>query len=423
MSRSRFLLVLAVFALAPRVIVAQNPMATGEALEIEDFARPRRMIYFYETEPGTLSEFDRFLLYNSILTSVSGANASVVIVESPDPEVPITQEGREELARRVDADAWMQIYVAGGLADLTVRATLYDMTAGRVVAEPIIRPGFPVSYRTLARGFWDPIAAEIDAGFAPIVAATEATVLGRAGTSISNLPGGPYELDADGRLVLLLPTPATYAIEATLPGFVPVEESFYLGDEPRVVELVQLTAYRYAVDVLASSFQFPGVRFRYHFVPGFWFARVGLTTQYVGVNFVPNQPLVSVGASKLSTLYVDGGSLVGELDGFTRFLLAGGAFLRLRHEPFGLETDAALGGVHLSLGVELAPWRREPVLRNVRLFADYQPAFFFAPDPDGFLTRSLAWNAFPGGSVPLIYGTGWGVVDLRDLYLGVRFTW
>lgn len=403
---------------------AQERVAGGaEERAIEDFARPRRMVYFYETEPGTLSEFDRFLLYNSILTSVSGANQSVVIVESPDLDVPVTQEGKEELARRVDADAWLYVYVAGGLEDLTVRITLYDMTAGEVVAEPIVRPGFPVTYRTLARGFWDDVVEAVGGGFEPIVAVSEATIAGLPGTVIADLPGGPYEIGEQGQLELLLPTPATYTIEASLAGYVPVRESFYLGDEPREVDLVQLSAYRYAVDLLASSFQFPGLRFRYHVVPGRWFTRLGLTTQYVGVNFVPNQPLVSVGSSKLSTIYLDGGTMLGDLDAFTRFLVAGGLFLRLRHEPLNLEYDAALGGAHLSLGAEIAPWRREPVLRRIRLFADYQPAFFFAPDPAEFLERSLAWNAFPGGTVPLMFSTGWGVLDLRDLYLGVRVAW
>jgi hypothetical protein len=255
------------------------------------------------------------------------------------------------------------------------------------------------------------------------VEASEAVIEGLPGTTLENLPDGPYVLGEEGRLALTLPTPATYTVRATLAGYVPVEEGFYLGDEARRVPLVQVATYRFAIDVLASSFQFPGVRFRYHIVPGSWFVRTGLTTQYYGINFVPNRPLFSAGNSKLSTVYLDGGSMIGPLDAFTRFLVAGGGFLRLRHDPIGFERDASLGGVHLSLGAELAPWRREPVLRNLRLFADYQPTFFFTDDPAGFLDRSLAWNAFPGGRVPLLYALGWGALDLRDLYLGVRFTW
>src|SRR6056297_2613124 len=150
------------FLLIITVSFAQDSAQSAEDRSIDDFARPRRMIYFYETEPESLSSFDRFLLYNSILTSVSAASSSVVVVESPDIDVPITQEGREELARRVDADAWLYVYVAGGLDDLTVRSGLYDMTAGEEVAETIIRPGFPITYRTLARGFWDELAEAVN---------------------------------------------------------------------------------------------------------------------------------------------------------------------------------------------------------------------------------------------------------------------
>lgn len=412
-----FLLVISV------VSFAQDSAQSVEDRSLEDFARPRRMVYFYETEPGSLSSFDRFLLYNSILTSVSAASNSVVVVESPDLDVPITQEGREELARRVDADAWLHVYVAGGLDDLTVRSGLYDMTAVGGVVETIIRPGFPVSYRTLARGFWEDLVEAVSTGFSPIVEASEATITGLPGTVIRNLPGGPYELDEMGQLTLLLPTPSTYSLRATLAGFIPSNEAFYIGDEPRTIPLVQLPTYRFAVDLLASSFQFPGVRFRYHVVPGFWFVRLGLTTQYAGMNFVPNQPLFSFGESKLSTVYLDGGTMTGDPGAFTRLLLGGGLFARLRHEPLGLETDEAIGGVHLSVGAEVAPWRREPFFRNLKFFAEYQPAFFFAPEPDAFLERTFAWNAFPGGTVPLIYGLGWGVIDLRDLYLGLRFAW
>lgn len=391
--------------------------------DLSDFARPRRMIYFYETEPGALSEYERFLLYNSILTDASQANEAVVIVESPDLAVPVTRAGREELARRVDADAWMHVYVAGGLDDLTVRITLYDMTAGETVAEPTIRPGFPVSLRTLARGFWDELVTELADGFVPLVATGDVVVRGIPGTVLSNIPGGPYRIGADGVASFALPIPATYALDVRLEGFIPVVEEFYLGDEPRELRLVQLQAYRFAVDALASSFQFPGARFRYHIVPGRWFARVGAITQYVGLNFVPNRPLVSRGASLLSTVYLDAGTMLGELDSFTRYLVAVGGLLRLRHEPLGLENDFAFGGAHLSLGIELSPWRSEPFLRILRFFADYQPTWFFTAEPALFLERSLAWNAFPGGNVPLIYPLPYGVVDLRDLTVGIRVAW
>ena len=389
-------------------------------LDVESFARPRRMVYFFEVEPGSMSSFDAFLLYNSILTSVAGSNDAVVIVESPDLIVPRTQEGREELARRVDTDSWLNVYVAGGLADLTVRGELYDMVLQRIVAEQTVRPGFPVTHRTLTRGFWQPFADAIDDGFEPIVDAGDVVITGRPDTTLTGLPGGPYRIDAAGRLDLVLPTPATYTLTADAAGFVPVTRALYLADEAVRVDLIQLPVYRFAVDLHASSFQFPGVQVRYHVVPGRWFIRGGATTQYVGVNFVPNRSLIAIRESLLSVLSIDGGTVFGGVDQFLRYGVAAGGVVRLRHHPLGLESDASYGGFHLSAGVELAPWTTEPVLRAVRLFADYRPTFSLTDDPAGFIERSFSWNAFPGGRVPFIYAVPGGVFDLRDLYAGVR---
>ncbi len=406
------------------VLVLVTVLGVTQELALEDFARPRRLVYFYETEPGAMSEYDEFLLYNSILTDVASANPEVVLVESLNREVPVELAGREDLARRVEADAWMYVYVAGSLEDLTVLVSLYDMTLGQELASLVVQPGYPVSYRTLARGFWDELSQTVAEVYEPIVVATVTTFQGLPGTVIRDLPTGEVVIGESGVTEILLPNPATYVVTAEYPGFVPVTETFYLGADPQRVELIQLPAYRFGVDAILSSFQFPGARFRYNIVPGGWFARLGFVTQYVGINFVPNQPLFpEPGRSKLSTIYLDGGTLLGSLDSFFRYQLALGGFLRIRHEPLGFETDASLGGIHLSAGIEIAPWRRERILRSIRLFAEYQPALLFTESSDEFFDRSFPWNSFPGGQVPLLYGLDWGVIDLRELQIGVRVTW
>ena len=398
--------------------------ALAQDLTLEDFERPRRLVYFYETEPGAMSEYDEFLLYNSILTDVASANPEVVLVESLNREVPVELAGKEDLARDVDADAWMHVYVAGGLDDLTVLVSLYDMTLGEELDSLVVEPGYPVSYRTLARGFWDELSQSVAERYEPIVEATEATFVGLPGTVIGNLPIGDVEIDDSGETTILLPTPATYVVSADLTGFVPVEETFYLNVDPARVELVQSPTYRFAVDTFLSSFQFPGARFRYNIVPGQWFARLGFDTEVVGVNLVPNRPLfLEPLQSKLSTIYLDGGTLLGSLDSFIRYQLALGGFLRIRHQPLGFETDASLGGIHASAGLEIALWPRQRLLRFVRLFAEYQPALLFTEDSTEWFNRSFTWNSFPSGTAPLMYGLGWAVADLRDLHLGVRIAW
>ena len=175
------------------ILILLGVVSVAQDGDLSSYARPRRMLYFFETEPGELAAFDSFLLYNGILATVGSANPSVVLVESPELLVPQEQTGKEEMARRpaISADAWLYIYVGGDLEFLTIRYEIYDMLLREGVGEGVINPGFPVSYRILARGFWDEVAEIIAGGFDPVIDDTQVTFTGVEGTTLADLPGGP----------------------------------------------------------------------------------------------------------------------------------------------------------------------------------------------------------------------------------------
>jgi hypothetical protein len=407
------------------ILVLLGVASVAQEASLSSYARPRRMLYFFETEPDELAAFDSFLLYNGILATVGTANPSVVLVESPELLVPQEQTGKEEMARRpeVSADAWLSIYVGGDLEFLTIRYEIYDMLLREVVGAGTINPGFPVSYRILARGFWDEIADIIGAGFEPVIDATPVTFSAVAGTTLADLPGGPYTIPESGTLTVALPNPATYVTRAELSGYVPASRDFYLGFQPLDVEIVQLATPKLAVDAWISGFQFPGARFWYYITPAQWFARAAVTTQLIGINLVPNRPLFS--SAPLSSIAVDGGIMFLDEASRTRLYAAGGFFLRITHAPniLGLDHDGAYGGIHLSLGAEISPWRGVRFLQQFTVIADYQPAFYFAPSPEDFVAVSFSWNAFPDGQVPGFVMFDWGLMDLRNLFLGIKFSW
>ena len=51
-------------------------------------ARPRYMLYLFDAEEDAFTEREEFLLYNAVLTETAAATDAVVVLESPDPEVP-----------------------------------------------------------------------------------------------------------------------------------------------------------------------------------------------------------------------------------------------------------------------------------------------------------------------------------------------
>jgi len=381
------------------------------------FGRPRFMIYLFEAEQDTLSAEERFVLYNSILASAAEANPDVVLLESPDPVVPATREGKEELARRINADCWLSVSASGGFANLTIQVETVDILRQETFGQEIIRPGFVVDFRTVSRGFWDKVVAAIKSSYSRIVDLSTLTVHGVPGTELTGIPGGPYRIDASGTLVQKIPYPSSFTMKARANGYYDTGQSLFLGIDPLNIALNQVAKPRFGAEVRLSSFQFPGVELWWYILPAQVFARLGFTTQMLGLYPIDNAPSVVAIGAPLSQLELDAGLFVSPAENLLRFYVAAGGYLRFSHPPapsFAVDTEGAPGAVTLSLGVEYSPSRR------LRFVIEYQPAFILASNPRRFIDLSFVANSFPSGQVPGYVVLPWGLFDLRNLYLGLR---
>ena len=427
MNRARQALALAMILLAAAAAAAQDEpqpqqqpqpqQAQAATASTGAFGRPRFMIYLFQAEQDTLSPEERFVLYNSILAAATEANPDVVMLESPDQAVPSTSEGKQELARRINADCWLAVTASGGFENLTIEVETFDILRQETFGQEIIRPGFVVDFRTISRGFWDRIVSTIKTSYSRIVDLSTFTVHGRPGTDLTGVPGGPYRIDASGTLVQKIPYPSSFTMKATLRGYYDTERSLFLGIEPLAVKLEQVAKPHVGVELRLSSFQFPGFRFWWYIIPAQLFLRAGLTTQLLGLYPIDNAPSVVVIGAPLSQAELDFGLFLSPAENLLRFFVGAGGYLRFSHPPapsFAIDTDAAPGAVTLSLGAEFSPSRR------IRFVADYEPAFILAPDPRKFIDLSFVANSFPSGEVPGYIVLPWGLIDLRNLYLGLR---
>ena len=375
------------------------------------------MIYFFQAEQDTLSPMERFVLYNSVLAAAEEANPDVVILESPDQAVPSTQEGKEELARRINADCWLSVSESGGFANLTIQAETYDILRQQAFGAQVIRPGFVVDYRTISVGFWNNIVQTIKTSYSRIVDVTGFTVRGVPGTELVGVPGGPYRIDASGVLQQKIPYPSSFTMTARAGGYYEVQNPLFLGIVPLDLSLHQVAKPHFGAEVRLSSFQFPGVRFWWYPIPAELFVRLGITTQLFGFYPIDNSPSVVVVGAPLSQVELDAGLYISPAENLLRFFVGAGGYLRISHPPaptFAIDTGGAPGAVMLSLGLEYSPWHR------VRFVVEYQPAFIFASDPQQFINVTFVANSFPSGQVPGYVILPWGVFDLRNLYLGLR---
>ena len=396
---------------------AEQPAAGAQPSTATAFGRPRFMVYLFQAEQDTLSPTERFVLYNSILAAATQANPDVVLLESPDQTVPDTSQGREELARRINADCWLFVSASGGFANLTIEAETYDILRQQTFGQEIIRPGFAVDYRTISTGFWDKIVEAIRTSYTRIVDATTFTVKGVPGTELTGVPGGPYRIDKSGTLVQKIPYPSSFTMKARAGGYYDQEQSLFLGIEPLTVNLNQVAKPRLGAEVWLSSFQFPGIRLWWYVIPAEVFVRLSATTELFGFYPIDNAPSVVAVGSPLSQVGLDAGLYIFPAESLLRFYIGVGGYLRFSSPPapsFSIDTQGAPGAITLSLGAEYSPSRR------LRFVIDYQPAFILASNPQQFINLSFVPNSFPSGQVPGYIILPWGLFDLRNVYLGLR---
>ena len=401
---------------AAPVAVAQDTVGAGDAEDV--LARPRFMVYFFEVEPDTLTAEQEFLLYNSILTEIAIANEAVVILESPDPDVPPSRVAKEDLAQSINADSWLHVVASGGLENLTVEFESYDMLRRESTGWEIVRPGFVVDYRVLSVGLWDPLVETLRENYERVVNRTMLTIDAPPETEIRGLPEEIVEVGASGRLAVSVPASSTISLEAELPGHYQATRDLFIGIDPLTLEFDPVEKPDFGIDLRLSSLQFPGIRFWYFVVPAEIFIRGGLSTQAIGFYPIDNTESLLQSGSTLSFFELDGGMYLTPAEELFRLYAALGGYLRFVHPSLSeiqLERDAAPGAITAGIAAEFSSSRR------IRFFLEYQPAFILADDPERYIDVSFVRNRYPDGDVPGIYALGYGVIDLRNLLIGVRY--
>jgi hypothetical protein len=409
--------ILGLLALVLVTISAFGQVTSTEQPVLADFGRPRFMVYYFTAEPDVLSEEEHFVLYNSILAAAAAANPDVVVLESPDTDGFDTKAGREELAGRINADSWLLVEVSGGFENLTIQVETFDILRQETFGREIIRPGFVVNYRLIARGFWGNLVTAIAENYVSIVDVTELTISGEPGTLLAGIPGGPYQIDQGGSFGLWVPYPSSLEIVATARGFYDLTIPQFVGIEPVVIDLPQVAKPRFGVDAVLNAWQFPGTRFWYFIRPAEIFMRTGLHTQFVGLYPLDNTPQILVFGWPLSFWHLDAGAFLLPAEQSFRMYAAVGGYLRVIHARsyFGTDRLGAAGAVTASVGIDYSPNRR------LHVIAEYQPAFILTPDPQEYIDVSFVQNRYPSGRVPGHLLLDWGLFDLRSLFLGIRW--
>jgi len=395
--------------------VVPGSQVTGgdNVVKYAEFARPRRMIYYFQADPEEFNSFDRSVLYRSVLMAVGSANPNVVLLESPESEVPATQQGMEELARQIDADCWLRVSLTGGMANARIEVETFDILKQQRFGAQVIEPGYPLDYRTVSNGFWDSVTNTIRTDYGAVVDTLRVTVEGVPGTRVAGLGSKELVLGEGGALEITLPNPATYTIDAVAPGFYPVKRTFYLGYDALVEKLDQVRAARFGVDVDMNALQFPGARFWYFPVPATLYVRGGFTTYAIGMYFINSTPSILRG-NPLTRLEAGAGWFFSPPGRNIRLYAGGDLGLRIAHGvgDFGIDPYAPVAA-DITAGIEYSPGV------HLRFFAEYSPTVYYTPDSAQFRLVS-----FPGGeAVPgYLFFQGYSV-DIRSFRVGIRYTW
>ena len=383
-------------------------------------ARPRYMLFLFEIEPDTLSEQQEFLLYNSIVSVTSAATDAVVLLESPDFDVPPTQAGKESLAQSVNADSWLHVIVNGGFENLVVEVETFDLLRRRTIGREIIRPGFVIDYRVLSVGLWQTIKTTLQTEYRRVVPSTVLTVAALPGSRVLGLPDGPHVVNDTGRVAVPLPVSSVHNLVVDLSGHYREQRSIFVDIDPITLSFTQFVKPRFGIDVRIASFQFVGAHFWYYLIPAQLFVRTGVTTQAFGFSPVENSSRLLQRGAQLSEVSIDAGVYLTPAERLLRFYTGAGCYLRIAHPSLAgvrLERDASHGvAITAMLAGEFSSSRR------LRFFLEYAPSYIFADDPKHFLDLSFSRSTeTEKNDIPGLVVTGKGLFDLRKVYLGARW--
>ena len=381
---------------------------------------PRRLLLHVEQADGTgYSQNELLMISRSIMLSLQNQVGGVIVIESPDEQLPASGSRINELAQAAKADCWLWI----GLSNTaSIRARSFDILTSEQTFDQTLGRDARISILDLAYEKWRDLASLVSQKYGPEAGtnhtaspapqsepprsdAVVLTIHALPGTVITDGNGASATTGPDGTAQMSLPAPAEYSLRATLTDYHVVREDVFLSSG-RTVDMAQTPASRWAIDFSMQDVEHPGLDLSRFIVPNLLFVKIGLTTRLIGLALT-NDAVFS--NDPLTSFALQGGIYFRPEDVLFRFYGTVGAFLSLRTPLGALYLDPlAPGGVQISLGAEIG------ATEHGGFFFEWEPAFYFSPEPD--FQSSFGNNGTVGWFFP-----SWGAFNILTVRMGYRW--
>jgi hypothetical protein len=401
-------------------------LAAAPFLDAQDQApqAPRKLLLHVEQAGGTgYSQNELLMISRSIMLTLQNAVGNIIVMESPDGQLPASGSRINELAQAAKADCWLWIGLSNKGKGTSVRARSFDILTSEQTFDQALGRDARISILDLPYEKWrditslvsqryGPRAGTQSAQVAPSVAqpqpapsdAAVLTIHALPGTVISDGNGASATTGTDGTAQLRLPAPAEYSLRATLTDYHEVKENLFLSSD-RTIDVAQRLDSRWAMDFSMQDIESPGVDLSRFILPNFLFVKLGFTTRLIGLALT-NDAVFS--NEPLTTFALQGGIYFRPEDMFFRFYGALGGFLRVRTPVGEVHLDPlAPAGVQISLGAEIG------AAEYGGFFFEWEPAFYFALEPD--FQNSFGNNGMAGWFFP-----SWGALNILTVRIGYR---
>jgi hypothetical protein len=302
-------------------------------------------------------------------------------VENREAAIPEEDQGKIHAAENISADSWLHVAVDGDFELLNLQVRCLDLINGLTAFELDIEKELLRGTRELGLLLWTEVEEAVGEYFDTALSLEnrfgDLIFQALPGTRILGLGPRRFKTDEDGSATTEVALPSTIPFRATKPGYMPIEGQIYMDQTEKVVSLDQKLAARMALDVYLNNMSFPGIDFIYFFIPDAFFARISLLTYLIG--FVMDDRGLESESFFVSR-------------SLNNFSLALGFFANDPDKNF--RPYFALGAVWRFITAEgywglepVAPFAAQPILgceysqgQKVKLYAEYAPYFYFAPD-------------------------------------------
>jgi len=391
------------------------------AWEHPETFRERRMVVFMGFDADAeYTEHEAQVLFDALVLELAGANPDVVILQEGSLSPPVRFEQKVEYARAREADAWFEVLVSGSMERLVARGKSYDLLRMQEIGTFELERPFLTGFRDIERGIWGDAAAVLQEHYARYQDAVEVRFRGAPGTILRNIWDEPFELNDNGELRLLLPSPMTYRYRATLRGRYPETGTFYLQHDPLFIEIPSQRAARFAAELFTANFRYPGAAASLYFMPAWVYLRAAAVSYSFGLFLVDDYGEQAapdlIDEAPLTELTAQLGVYLRPPDTLLRPYLSAGGVLRVSHNNASPATESSAPfGMTATLGLEYSPKLR------TRFFVEYAPRVFEIESRDAYLDATLprAYVAERGAPAGYIF-SGPYLVRVLEFQLGLR---